>query len=107
MFTNIPGMCDRDQKDGFWCPSTGVFGTASIIWGVIGPARQFSSGQIYSGMLVASYNSQVLTFPFSPDLLLLDWFPLPALRLDHPPEVAQQLHPLRQVRFLKAFESPV
>jgi hypothetical protein len=32
---------------------------------------------------------------------------LPALRLDHPPEVAQQLHPLRQVRFLKAFESPV
>jgi hypothetical protein len=40
MFTNIEGMCDRDQKDGFWCPSTGVFGTASIIWGVIGPARQ-------------------------------------------------------------------
>ncbi|KAJ6518167.1 oligopeptide transporter [Mycena vitilis] len=47
MFTNIEGMCDRDQKDGFWCPSTGVFGTASIIWGVIGPARQFSQGQIY------------------------------------------------------------
>ncbi|KAF7355477.1 OPT oligopeptide transporter [Mycena sanguinolenta] len=47
MFTNIEGMCDRDQKDGFWCPSTVVFGTASIIWGVIGPARQFSSGQIY------------------------------------------------------------
>ncbi|KAJ7178961.1 oligopeptide transporter [Mycena filopes] len=47
MFTNIEGMCDRDQKDGFWCPSTGVFGTASIIWGVIGPARQFSKGQIY------------------------------------------------------------
>ncbi|KAJ6515696.1 OPT oligopeptide transporter [Mycena sanguinolenta] len=47
MFTNIEGMCDRDQKDGFWCPSTVVFGTASIIWGVIGPARQFSPGQIY------------------------------------------------------------
>ncbi|KAJ7641107.1 OPT oligopeptide transporter [Roridomyces roridus] len=47
MFTNIEGMCDRDQKDGFWCPSTGVFGTASIVWGVIGPARQFSHGQIY------------------------------------------------------------
>jgi hypothetical protein len=50
MFTNIEGMCDRDQKDGFWCPSTGVFGTASIIWGVIGPGRQFSSGQIYSAL---------------------------------------------------------
>ena len=29
------------------CPGTQVFGTASIIWGVIGPARQFSKGQIY------------------------------------------------------------
>ncbi|KAF7290406.1 OPT oligopeptide transporter [Mycena chlorophos] len=47
MFTNIEGMCDRDQKDGFICPSTVVFGTASIIWGVIGPARQFSHGQVY------------------------------------------------------------
>nr|GAT53596.1 OPT oligopeptide transporter [Mycena chlorophos] len=47
MFTNIPGMCDRDQKDGFWCPSTEVFGTASIIWGVIGPARIFSPGSLY------------------------------------------------------------
>ncbi|KAJ7430559.1 OPT oligopeptide transporter protein-domain-containing protein [Mycena latifolia] len=46
MFTNIEGMCDRSQKDGFW-RSTGVFGTASIIWGVIGPARQFSHGQMY------------------------------------------------------------
>lgn len=47
MFTNIPDMCSPDQKDGFICPSTEVFGTASIIWGVIGPARQFSKGQIY------------------------------------------------------------
>ncbi|KAF7327111.1 OPT oligopeptide transporter [Mycena kentingensis (nom. inval.)] len=51
MFTNIKDMCDRDQPDGFWCPSTGVFGTASIIWGVIGPARQFSQGQIYYGLV--------------------------------------------------------
>ncbi|PFH49542.1 hypothetical protein AMATHDRAFT_48643 [Amanita thiersii Skay4041] len=47
MFTNIPNMCSPDQKDGFICPSTEVFGTASIIWGVIGPARQFSKGQVY------------------------------------------------------------
>jgi OPT family oligopeptide transporter len=50
MFSNIPDICTEDQKDGFICPSTEVFGTASIIWGVIGPARQFSSGQIYSGL---------------------------------------------------------
>ncbi|KAG6868859.1 hypothetical protein C0993_008988 [Termitomyces sp. T159_Od127] len=49
MFTNIPDLCSLDQKDGFICPGTQVFGTASIIWGVIGPARQFSKGQIYYG----------------------------------------------------------
>ncbi|KAF8063463.1 OPT oligopeptide transporter [Lyophyllum atratum] len=47
MFTNIPNMCDPEQRDGFICPSTEVFGTASIVWGVIGPARQFSPGQVY------------------------------------------------------------
>ncbi|KAH9946707.1 OPT oligopeptide transporter [Amylocystis lapponica] len=51
MFTNIPDMCSPHQKDGFICPSTEVFGTASIIWGVIGPARQFSKGQIYYGLV--------------------------------------------------------
>lgn len=38
------------QKDGYICPSTEVFGTTSIIWGVICPARQFSSRQVYCGM---------------------------------------------------------
>ncbi|KAF9045786.1 OPT oligopeptide transporter [Hymenopellis radicata] len=47
MFTNIENLCSPDQKNGFICPSTEVFGTASIIWGVIGPARQFSQGQVY------------------------------------------------------------
>ncbi|KAI0739693.1 OPT oligopeptide transporter [Daedaleopsis nitida] len=51
MFTNIPDMCDPHQKDGFICPSTEVFGTASIIWGVIGPQRQFSAGQVYYSLL--------------------------------------------------------
>ena len=51
MFTNIKGMCDPAQPDGFICPSTEVFGTASIIWGVIGPARQFSSGMIYNKLM--------------------------------------------------------
>ncbi|KAJ7271537.1 OPT oligopeptide transporter [Mycena rebaudengoi] len=51
MFTNIPDMCNRDIQETFWCPSTQVFGTTSIIWGVIGPARQFSSGQIYYALM--------------------------------------------------------
>jgi len=47
MFTNIEDMCSPTQKDHFICPSTEVFGTASIIWGVIGPGLQFSKGQTY------------------------------------------------------------
>ena len=52
MFSNIPDICDPLQKDGFVCPDTEVFGTASIIWGVIGPARQFSEGQMYYGLTI-------------------------------------------------------
>lgn len=36
MFTNIKGICENTQVNGFICPGTTVFGTASIIWGVIG-----------------------------------------------------------------------
>ena len=31
MFTNVEDMCSPSQKDGFICPGTEVFGTASII----------------------------------------------------------------------------
>ncbi|KAI9462115.1 OPT oligopeptide transporter [Boletus coccyginus] len=50
MFTNIPDICSPTQKNGFICPNTEVFGTASIVWGAIGPMRVFSPGQIYSGL---------------------------------------------------------
>ncbi|KAH9059400.1 small oligopeptide transporter [Lactarius deliciosus] len=51
LFTNVEGLCSPDQKDGFICPSTTVFGTASIIWGVIGPGRLFSPGGLYYGLV--------------------------------------------------------
>lgn len=51
MFSNIPDMCQKGQSSGFICPSTETFYTASVVWGVIGPARQFSQGQIYYGEL--------------------------------------------------------
>ncbi|KAI5122711.1 hypothetical protein M0805_009764 [Coniferiporia weirii] len=47
MFTNIPDMCQTHQKDGFTCPSTRVFFTASVIWGVIGPRLQFSQALVF------------------------------------------------------------
>ncbi|THH07611.1 hypothetical protein EW146_g9262 [Bondarzewia mesenterica] len=76
LFSHVRDMCSVDQPDGFICPSTEVFGTASIIvriripfsvcvcgvcadlvwvfvrqWGVIGPARQFSKGQMYYALV--------------------------------------------------------
>jgi len=48
MFENIEGMCTTNAV--FICPVTQVFGAASVIWGVIGPQRQFSQGQLYYGL---------------------------------------------------------
>ncbi|KAG6336208.1 hypothetical protein ID866_2885 [Astraeus odoratus] len=62
MFTNIPDMCSPEQKNGFICPSTEVFGTASFIWGVIGPQRMFSKGQVY-------YGKSTFFFRWSPGVL--------------------------------------
>ncbi|KAI3336378.1 small oligopeptide transporter [Xylariaceae sp. AK1471] len=49
---NIDGICETTQPQRFSCPGGRVFFSASIIWGLIGPARVFSPGQIYSGLLI-------------------------------------------------------
>ena len=41
---NIEDFCTRGQKDGFTCPSSRSFATASLLWGGIGPKRLFSPG---------------------------------------------------------------
>ncbi|ODQ79441.1 hypothetical protein BABINDRAFT_161841 [Babjeviella inositovora NRRL Y-12698] len=48
---SIDDICKPTQKSGFTCPNGTVFFNASIIWGVIGPARQFSGGKLYNGLL--------------------------------------------------------
>ncbi|EAU32140.1 conserved hypothetical protein [Aspergillus terreus NIH2624] len=47
----IPGICTTTQPDHYQCPNGRVFFNASIIWGVIGPERMFSSGQLYSSLM--------------------------------------------------------
>ncbi|KAI1488116.1 OPT oligopeptide transporter protein-domain-containing protein [Biscogniauxia mediterranea] len=49
---NIEGVCEPTQAQRFTCPGGRVFFSASVIWGLIGPSRVFSPGQIYSGLLV-------------------------------------------------------
>ncbi|KAH7884149.1 OPT oligopeptide transporter protein-domain-containing protein [Phlebopus sp. FC_14] len=71
MFDHILDMCSLDQKDGFTCPNTQVFGTASIIWGVVGPRLQFSSGHLYNSLLYFFIAGAIA--PIVPWLLMKRW----------------------------------
>ncbi|KAL9939609.1 hypothetical protein V8E36_001426 [Tilletia maclaganii] len=50
-FDHVENVCTKAAADGFSCPGITVFGTASIIWGLIGPALNFSAGQEYDQLL--------------------------------------------------------
>lgn len=47
----IRGICTKQAQNGFTCPGARVFYTASVIWGLLGPARIFSPGQVYQHTL--------------------------------------------------------
>ncbi|OTB01636.1 hypothetical protein M426DRAFT_323271 [Hypoxylon sp. CI-4A] len=51
MLGNVDGICDSDQPNGFSCPQGRTVYSSSVIWGLVGPARLYSVGQIYSGLL--------------------------------------------------------
>lgn len=48
---NIDGICETGQPDHYSCPGGHVFYTASVIWGLIGPARIFSPGAVYQDLM--------------------------------------------------------
>lgn len=50
-YGSIEDLCQPHQKSNFTCPNAKTFFTASIIWGVIGPKRIFSHGELYWGTL--------------------------------------------------------
>jgi OPT family oligopeptide transporter len=47
----IKDVCTPHQVNFFYCPNAKVFFNASVIWGLIGPQRIFSPGQLYHSML--------------------------------------------------------
>ncbi|KAH7104863.1 OPT oligopeptide transporter [Auriculariales sp. MPI-PUGE-AT-0066] len=51
LFHSIKNICEETQSNGFVCPSTQTFATASFIWGVIGPKLSYSKGGIYYGLV--------------------------------------------------------
>ncbi|KAF8526011.1 OPT oligopeptide transporter [Hysterangium stoloniferum] len=64
MFANIEDICKSDQKSSLTCPHNQVFFTASAVWGLIGPARQFGKSSIYHPQLYALIIGAVLPVPF-------------------------------------------
>ncbi|KAJ6460926.1 small oligopeptide transporter [Mycena sanguinolenta] len=51
MFAHIPDLCSPGQPAHWNCAPTRVFGTASVIWGLIGPHRFFSNGKVYFALV--------------------------------------------------------
>lgn len=51
MLGNIDDICSADQSDSFSCPNGRTVFSSSVIWGLIGPARLYSVGKIYSSLL--------------------------------------------------------
>ena len=47
---SIEGICTKEQKFHLSCPGGQVFFSASVIWGLLGPQRIFSPGQIYNAL---------------------------------------------------------
>lgn len=79
--TSIPDVCTKGQPEHFTCPGGKVFfsgkhishpranrpaspnsNLASVIWGLLGPARIFSPGQVYSGLFFFFLIGAVVSF---------------------------------------------
>lgn len=59
MLGNVDGICTDDQPNGFTCPNGETVYSSSIIWGLIGPARLYSVGMIYSGLVSSLSESRL------------------------------------------------
>ncbi|KAJ7594866.1 OPT oligopeptide transporter protein-domain-containing protein [Mycena floridula] len=64
MFSNINDICQPTQASQLTCPHNQVFYTASAVWGLIGPSRQFGRGAILHPHLYAMAVGAFLPLPF-------------------------------------------
>ncbi|KAL4924224.1 small oligopeptide transporter, OPT family [Aspergillus undulatus] len=51
MITRFDGICTPHADGGFTCPHGLVTYSSSLIWGALGPGRNFTPGQIYGNLL--------------------------------------------------------
>ena len=64
LFERFPDICTPDQPQQLTCPNVSVFFTASVVWGVIGPVRQFGPGALYHPALYAMIFGALVPIPF-------------------------------------------
>ncbi|KAF8161465.1 OPT oligopeptide transporter protein-domain-containing protein [Crassisporium funariophilum] len=64
IFKNVKDICQPNQSSSLTCPHNQVFFTASAVWGLIGPTRQFGTGSIYHPHLYAIIIGAFLPLPF-------------------------------------------
>ncbi|PPQ76048.1 hypothetical protein CVT26_005382 [Gymnopilus dilepis] len=64
IFSNVHDICSPTQPSQLTCPHNEVFFTASAVWGLIGPTRQFGTGSIYHPHLYALIVGVFLPLPF-------------------------------------------
>ncbi|KAF8577241.1 OPT superfamily oligopeptide transporter [Ramaria rubella] len=64
LFANIQDLCSPNQKDLLTCPHNEVFFTASAVWGLIGPSRQFGRTSLYGPELFAFLFGAFIPIPF-------------------------------------------
>ncbi|KAG9312163.1 OPT-domain-containing protein [Chiua virens] len=64
MFNNVKDICSPTQASDLTCPHNQVYFTASVVWGLIGPARQFGAGSLYQPELYAIIVGAILPLPF-------------------------------------------
>lgn len=64
LFNSVPDICTSNQKYDLTCPHNEVFYQASVLWGVIGPGRQFGSTSMYHPEVYALIIGAILPIPF-------------------------------------------
>jgi len=60
----VPDLCEYTQPANLMCPSARVYFSASITWGLIGPARMFGIGQMYNPLMWSLLAGAILPVPF-------------------------------------------
>ncbi|KAH9447028.1 hypothetical protein Pst134EA_029013 [Puccinia striiformis f. sp. tritici] len=63
LVATVPDLCDKHQANLLTCPNTSVFYSASVLWGLLGPHRQFGEGTIYRPIVYFTLIGAILPIP--------------------------------------------